>query len=132
VRFEIEDTGVGIPETAQAALFQRFQQADGSTARQFGGSGLGLVITRAMAEMMGGEVGFTSAEGVGSTFWLDVPAPAAEPRAEALEASLPSLEDVRILVVEDNPVNRMVASKILEGLGAVVHTAEDGCWASRR
>jgi PAS domain S-box-containing protein len=126
LRFEIEDSGVGIPEAAQAALFQRFQQADGSTARKFGGSGLGLVITRGLAEMMGGEVGFTSTEGVGSTFWLDVSAPAAEPAMAALLDTLPSLEGLTLLVVEDNPTNRLVATKILEGLGAEVHTAEDG------
>ena len=126
LRFEIEDTGVGIPEAAQAALFQRFQQADGSTERQFGGSGLGLVITRALAEMMGGEVGFTSKEGEGSTFWLDVVAPVAEPAMAALMDALPSLEGLKLLVVEDNATNRLVATKILEGLGAIIETAEDG------
>jgi len=125
LRFEIEDTGVGIPADVQATLFQRFQQADGSTARRFGGSGLGLVITRALAEMMGGEVGFTSVEGEGSTFWLDVSAPAAE-RPNAAEENLVSLDGLKILVVEDNATNRLVATKILEGLGAVVATAEDG------
>jgi PAS domain S-box-containing protein len=128
LRFEIEDTGVGIPEDAQARLFQRFQQADGSTARQFGGSGLGLVITRALADIMGGEVGFTSVEGKGSTFWLDVPAPAAEPPLEAMVDCLPSLEGMTLLVVEDNAVNRLVATKILEGFGAEVHTADDGVY----
>jgi PAS domain S-box-containing protein len=126
LRFEIEDSGVGIPEDAQARLFQRFQQADGSTARQFGGSGLGLVITRALADMMQGEVGFSSREGRGSTFWLDAPAPSAEPTDESAFESLPSLEGLDILLVEDNPVNRLVATKILEGFGAQVTTAEDG------
>ena len=125
LRFEVEDTGVGIPASVQPTLFQRFQQADGSTARRFGGSGLGLVITRALAEMMGGGVGFTSTEGEGSTFWLDVRAPAAE-RPNATEESLASLDGMKILVVEDNATNRLVATKILEGLGAQVVTAEDG------
>ncbi|MEO6379339.1 MAG: ATP-binding protein, partial [Caulobacteraceae bacterium] len=126
LRFEIEDTGVGIPTAVQSSLFQRFQQADGSTARRFGGSGLGLVITRALAEMMGGEVNFSSVEGLGSTFWFDVPAPAAEQASAAAAESLAGLDGLKILVVEDNRVNRLVATKILEGLGAEVETAEDG------
>jgi len=130
LRFEIEDTGVGIAQDAQPHLFQRFHQADGSTARQFGGSGLGLAITRNLARLMGGEVGFTSREGEGSVFWLDVPAPVAEPPANEEDSGLaPSaapLEGLRILVVEDNPTNRLVAGKILEGLGAEVASAADG------
>ena len=126
LRFEIRDTGVGISEQAQARLFQRFQQADGSTARQFGGSGLGLSITRSLAEMMGGHVGFTSQEGQGSTFWIDVPALAAEPPLPIADEALAGLEGLNILVVEDNATNRLVATKILEGLGAQVCTAEDG------
>jgi len=129
LRFEIEDTGVGIPDEAQAHLFQRFHQADGSTARQFGGSGLGLAITRSLALLMGGEVGFVSRDGVGSTFWFDVPALSVEPPANEeapVFGSTAPLQALKILVVEDNPTNRLVASKILEGLGAQVATAADG------
>ena len=127
VRFEVEDTGVGIAEEAQDSLFQRFHQADGSTARRFGGSGLGLAITRTLAEMMGGEVGFASAEGQGSTFWFDVPAPAAErARAQPLEEGPAGLGGLSILVVEDNATNQLVASRILQSMGAVVDTAADG------
>jgi PAS domain S-box-containing protein len=126
LRFDVRDTGIGIPAHAQGKLFQRFQQADGSTARQFGGSGLGLAITRKVAELMGGQVGFNSLEGIGSTFWIDVPAKVADVAgAEAVEP-LPSLEGLHILVVEDNATNRLVATKILEALGAQVETAEDG------
>lgn len=126
LRFEIADTGVGVPQAAQSRLFQRFDQGDASTTRKFGGSGLGLAITKRLAEIMGGEVGFTSTEGVGSTFWIEV---AAEP-AEAVEAKVETpeavLEGLHILVVEDNPTNRLIATKLLEGLGASVETAEDG------
>jgi PAS domain S-box-containing protein len=126
LRFEVIDTGVGIPDDAQARIFQRFDQGDASTTRRFGGSGLGLAITRKLAEMMSGDVGFVSEEGFGSTFWFDIaaePAQAAEPAADVLE---PVLGGLRVLVVEDNAVNRMIATKLLESLGAEVSTAADG------
>ncbi len=126
LRLEIEDTGVGIPSEAQARIFQRFDQGDASTTRRFGGSGLGLAITRRLAEMMGGEVGFTSTEGLGSTFWLEVAAPPAERVQAVLETTDAVLEGLRILVVEDNSTNRMIATKLLENLGASVETAADG------
>ncbi len=126
LRFEIEDTGVGIDPAAQAGLFQRFTQADASTTRRFGGSGLGLSITRRLAELMGGDVGFTSRPGQGSTFWIEIAAdPAAAPLVEG-QADGAWLENLRILVVEDNATNRMIATKLLEKLGAQVSSAEDG------
>jgi len=126
LRIEIIDTGVGISEQAQTALFQRFTQADTSTTRRFGGTGLGLAITQRLAELMGGEVGVHSVLGEGSTFWVEIDAEATEPvKAEAVvEAGF--LDGLSILVVEDNATNRMIATKMLENLGAVVQTAEDG------
>jgi PAS domain S-box-containing protein len=126
LRFEVEDTGIGIPEAAQARLFERFSQADASTTRRFGGSGLGLAITRRLAELMQGEVGFWSREGEGSRFWLEVRAEpvAADDRPEQVSGAM--LEGVRALVVEDNATNRMIATKLLEQLGAQVSTAVDG------
>jgi PAS domain S-box-containing protein len=127
LRFMVQDTGVGIPQAIQQTLFARFQQADGSIVRRFGGSGLGLAITRSLVEMMGGEVGFESVEGEGSTFWIDLQAPAArkpEPATSADPAA--PLEGLRVLVVEDNPTNQIIAVRILEGLGASVDTADDG------
>jgi PAS domain S-box-containing protein len=126
LRFEVEDTGVGIPAEAQSRLFQRFNQADASTTRKFGGSGLGLAITRRLAEMMNGQVGFTSREGEGSTFWFEVRAEAAQAAPEAVELSDGVLEGVRVLVVEDNATNRLIATKLLENMGASVETADDG------
>ena len=127
LRFEVQDTGIGIDREAQARLFQRFQQADATTTRRFGGSGLGLAITSRLAELMGGAVGVSSAAGVGSTFWLEIPerVGGAAPVVEAELAGV--LDGLRVLVVEDNATNRMIASKILESLGAAaVETADDG------
>jgi CheY-like chemotaxis protein len=126
LRFEVADTGVGIPLEAQGRIFQRFDQGDASTTRKFGGSGLGLAITKRLAEMMGGDVGFVSREGRGSTFWLEIAAERAEAQGQAPDLPDAVLEGLRILVVEDNPTNRMIATKLLESLGAAVETAPDG------
>ena len=126
IAFEVIDTGVGIAAEAQARLFERFQQADASTTRRFGGSGLGLAITRRLAEMMGGEVGFNSCEGLGSTFLLTIAAPPAQVQVAEADMVDGLLQGLKILVVEDNATNRLVARRILEQLGASVETAEDG------
>jgi PAS domain S-box-containing protein len=125
LRLEVQDTGIGISTANQAHLFERFRQAEGSTARRFGGTGLGLSITRALVRMMGGEMGFESREDEGSTFWITASAPAAE--AACIEADLGGvLEGLRVLLVEDNPTNRLVARTMLTRLGASVDEAEDG------
>ena len=126
LRFEVEDTGIGIAPTAQALLFQRFQQADTSTTRRFGGSGLGLAITREIVGLMGGTVGVSSRVGEGSIFWFEIAAPLSRPAEKAGVGGEAPLAGIRILVVEDNATNRMIATKMLEGLGAQVETAEDG------
>jgi signal transduction histidine kinase/CheY-like chemotaxis protein len=128
LRVEVHDTGVGVPEHAKAALFDRFQQAHSGPDRKFGGTGLGLAISRSLAQMMGGEMSFTSTEGVGSVFWFEIAAPPAEagklaPEAAAGEAPLAGL---KILIVDDNRTNRLVGLKSLEALGAEAETADSG------
>ena len=127
LRFEIVDTGVGIAPDAGKGLFERFRQGDGSTTRRFGGSGLGLAICRRLAELMGGEVGFDSALGRGSTFWLEIEAEAcAAPAAHDAEPDAPPFDGLSVLLVEDNATNRLIAGRMLEALGARVTAADDG------
>ncbi|HEY3696835.1 hybrid sensor histidine kinase/response regulator [Phenylobacterium sp.] len=131
LRCEVQDTGVGVPFDARARLFDRFQQADDGATRRFGGTGLGLAISRSLARMMGGDMDFESEVGVGSTFWFEVTAPpAAAPQvvAENAFAGAP-LEGLRILVVDDNATNRLVAVKSLEALGAVAEAVDSGAGA---
>ena len=125
LRFEIVDTGIGMSRETQSGLFARFHQADGSVTREFGGVGLGLTIARTLTDLMGGEIGVHSVEGQGSTFWVDLPAPEIAAPEEAQDED-GWLEGLRILVVEDNPTNRLIATKMLENLGASVETAENG------
>ena len=133
LRFEIEDTGVGIAADDQKRLFTAFEQADASMTRRFGGTGLGLAISKRLVAMMGGEVGVTSTPGLGSTFWFTVclgkgvaaaPVPAAGLSAEARLRG--EHAGARILVVEDEPLNRLVAGGLLEAAGLAVDMAEDG------
>jgi len=140
LRFEVADTGIGIAAEALPRLFAAFEQADNTTTRKYGGTGLGLAITRRIASAMGGDAGVDSAPGVGSTFWFTAslkkqgaariaPAPDSLAWSEELAGELAGS---RILVVDDEPINREVAREELELLGLVVDEAEDGAQAIAR
>jgi len=130
VRFEVHDTGVGIDAPARERLFQPFTQADESTTRRFGGTGLGLSICRELATLMGGEVGVSSEPGRGSCFWLELPLPeAALPAPPPAAPEGGSLAGMRVLMVEDNPVNMLIAVAMLESWGVEVEQAGDGTQA---
>ncbi len=135
VRFEVQDTGVGIPPEKLSGLFRPFEQADASTTRRYGGTGLGLAITQRLAELMDGDAGAKSVPGRGSTFWFTarlrpgrgvIPRADLEPPREA-ETELRRLHGgARVLLVEDNPINREVALELLHGAGLAADTAGDG------
>jgi PAS domain S-box-containing protein len=137
LRFEVSDTGIGITPEAMSRLFSAFEQADNSMTRKYGGTGLGLAITQRLAELMGGKVGADSTAGVGSTFWFTVKlkkgdAVAAAPTAAAADAEVELRQHYagqRILVVDDEPVNREVALMQLEDIDLLVDAAEDGAEA---
>ncbi|MBV5291082.1 MAG: PAS domain S-box protein [Curvibacter lanceolatus] len=162
VRFEVRDTGIGLSPEQQQRLFQPFAQADVSTTRRFGGTGLGLVISRRLADMMGGEVGVESALGQGSTFWIEAPfgqaqhsgqreapgraataltstpaptlAPASAqgPGRSEVEQALARYSQARLLLAEDNALNQEVALDLLTHAGLQVDLAQDGLEALER
>jgi len=125
----VSDTGVGIAPEKQAGLFRAFAQADASTARRFGGTGLGLRICRHLCLIMGGEISLESQPGEGSTFRVRLELPLAEAPAPVEAFDAVDLSGCRILVAEDNPINQAVARAILEAADAVVEMAEDGAQA---
>ncbi|RYZ69777.1 MAG: PAS domain-containing sensor histidine kinase, partial [Proteobacteria bacterium] len=118
IRFEVEDTGIGMDGTTQAKLFKPFVQADESTARKFGGTGLGLSICKRLTELMNGEIGVTSHDSQGSTFWFELPLEVSE-ALSVVPADNPSrsTENIRILVVDHDPVARDVLDRYLSAWG---------------
>jgi PAS domain S-box-containing protein len=138
LHFEVQDTGIGIAAEDQKRLFNAFEQADGSMTRKYGGTGLGLAISKRLAEMMGGDIGLKSMLGQGSTFWFTVrigkttevakPAPvaSAQPAEERLKGEFAG---VRLLLVEDEPINQEIFRCLLEDVGLKVDLADDGVQA---
>lgn len=120
ITFTISDTGIGIDPCDRPRLFDPFTQVDGSTTRRYGGSGLGLALTKRLVEIMGGRIGFASEKGKGSTFWFSLPFPI---QNEAIEVRTindfefcPIIND-RVLVLEDNNVLQMLLSGQLQSIG---------------
>ena len=141
LRLEVSDTGIGIAPEVQCKLFTAFEQADSSTTRKYGGTGLGLAINRKLAVLMGGEVGVRSTPDVGSTFWLTARL-AKDHAPETATASAPTesaeilirqrFAGERILLAEDEPVNREITETLLQDIGLLIDTAEDGTEALAR
>ena len=138
LRFEVEDTGIGMPEETIERLFGIFEQADSSTSRKFGGTGLGLAITRRLAELMGGQVGVRSQLGSGSHFWFTARLKPGDDAMDALRSTFAgltpqavhdSLTGRHLLVVEDEAINREIALELLSELGISADTAENGLQA---
>ncbi|MCU0655833.1 MAG: ATP-binding protein [Polyangiaceae bacterium] len=125
--YAIQDTGIGIDDDTRARLFEPFAQGAASTARRFGGTGLGLAISRRLASLLGGTLTFESARGQGSTFTLALPLPPAQPpvRRPSLRQATEG-HPLRVLLVEDSPINRRVFSTLLQRRGHQVLVAEDG------
>lgn len=130
LQFSVEDSGIGITPAQQAQLFQPFSQADGSTTRRFGGTGLGLSISRRLVELMGGQLTLHSVAQQGTTFTVTLgfglSDAALEERQAAPRPPVASLKGLRVLLAEDNFINVMVATGLLEGKGLVVTAAENG------
>jgi PAS domain S-box-containing protein len=138
LRFEVEDSGIGIAPETLPKLFSAFEQADNSSTRRYGGTGLGLAISRKLAELMGGEAGVESIPGRGSRFWFtarlkkdpaadQVPTPT--PTADAEQLLLRDYAGLRILVAEDDPVNREIALMLLQDVALIADVADDGAMA---
>ena len=129
LRFSVRDTGIGIPADRLDRLFKSFSQVDASTTRRYGGTGLGLAISRRLAELMGGAIGVESTPGVGSTFHLTIAAAiAAEPPLILATPPplIPALAPLRILVADDDQVNRRLAFLMLQEMGYAADIARDG------
>jgi PAS domain S-box-containing protein len=131
IRFVVEDTGVGFPPEIANTLFKRFEQADGSITRRFGGAGLGLAISKSLVELMGGTISASSMLGRGSTFMFEIPLQRA-PAQAAAEASwrpsqtIPHREPLQILLAEDHPINRIAVELILDSLHVELTCVENG------
>ncbi len=131
LRVKVSDTGIGIPGEARSRLFEPFSQADASTTRRFGGTGLGLTIARELTEQMGGSIGVSSEPGQGSTFWFTVQLDKRVAPSGSM-ASAGMLHGVRVLVVARSATLRGMLQQVLARWGAVVDTTADGAGVPSR
>ena len=125
LRISVQDTGVGIPKHAQQHIFEQFSQLDGSTTRQYGGTGLGLTICRRLVALMQGEISVDSQPGKGASFHVDLCLPKGSSSAEALR-SVVKLQHLRVLIVDDNVTNREILQRQLQAWGMEVESADGG------
>ena len=127
LKFSVKDTGIGIPKEKQVEIFESFSQADGSTTREYGGTGLGTTISKQLVELMGGEIGIESEPGIGSNFWFTVcfrlQHVADSPESKAFNVDL---KDLKVLIVDDNPTNRYIFLRYLEFFGCLPVGAQNG------
>ena len=126
IRFLVKDTGIGIPKEKQATIFESFTQADGSTTRKYGGTGLGTTISKQLAELMGGEIGVESEEGKGSTFWFTAVFNKQKRHDAVPAAKKADLKDIKVLVVDDNQTNRFVLTEYFRSWGCLPVEATNG------
>jgi len=125
LRFEVKDTGIGIPKDRQDSLFDHFTQVDSSHTRQYGGTGLGLAISKQLAEMMGGEIGVFSDDGQGSEFWFTVHLEKQE-QQEQISSNLNDLSCKRVLIVDDNENSREILKRYMKSWNMKVEDLSDG------
>lgn len=131
LRVEVRDSGPGLSDAQKARLFTRFTQVDNSINRKYGGSGLGLSICAEIVRLMQGEIGVDSAPGQGSCFWFEIPVAMAEPATAPVSSDLKPvfLEDRKVLIVDDHPINRELIRLLLKDYGLDIHEAADGAEA---
>ena len=130
LRFEVQDTGIGVPEQDKQSVFEAFVQQDASISRRYGGTGLGLTISKKLVNALGGAIDVESTEGQGSTFWFELEFSEAQAEVRQAPAAVPDVmlhdRPLSVLVVEDNEVNRLVAQSFLEDMGHSVQLATTG------
>ena len=129
VIFAVKDTGIGIAQEKQKQIFESFTQADASSTRKYGGTGLGLTISKQLVELMGGKIWLKSSPGLGSTFYFSLPFKVQSGKVEGFESKFQQFNDLRILAVDDNPTNNFILKEIIADKGAEVNTAGSGAEA---